>query len=106
MPTDPPAFTTIRVSVDEAVGERGDLTLTVPEKLNPLSSHTLGEIEQAARWFDTHDALKVIVVSGTGRAFSAGADVSSFGAAGSDGGRDPRDDADSGWRMEIGRAHV
>lgn len=99
MPTDPPAFTTIRVSVDEAVGERGDLTLTVPEKLNPLSSHTLGEIEQAARWFDTHDALKVIVVSGTGRAFSAGADVSSFGAAGSDGGRDPRDDADSGWRM-------
>jgi DNA-binding MarR family transcriptional regulator len=28
----------------------------------------------AARWFDTHDRLKVVVVSGSGRAFSAGAD--------------------------------
>lgn len=91
-----PTFDTIRVGVD---GERGELTLALPSKLNPLSSHTLGEIEHAARWFDTHDALKVIVVSGEGRAFSAGADISSFGSTGSGDGRDPRDDADSGWRM-------
>src|SRR3954453_22099450 len=89
-------FETIEVSVD---GERGALTLARPDKLNPLSSQTLNEIEQAARWFDTHDALKVVVVSGQGRAFSAGADVSSFGSGEPGGGRDPRDDADSGWRM-------
>ena len=93
-------FDTIDVSVE---GPRGALTLARPDKLNPLSSHTLDEIEQAARWFDTHDDLKVVVVSGQGRAFSAGADVSSFGAgdAGdrSRDGRTPRDDADSGWRM-------
>ncbi len=90
-----PSFDTIRVSVD---GARGELTLARPEKLNPLSSHTLREIEQAARWFDTHDELKVVVVSGEGRAFSAGADVSTFGS-GTDAVRLPHEDADSGWRM-------
>lgn len=89
-------FDTIEVSVN---GARGDLTLARPEKLNPLSSQTLNEIETAARWFDTHDELKVVVVSGRGRAFSAGADVSSFGAATDGAGRTPRDDGDSGWRM-------
>ena len=87
-------FDTIEVSVD---GPRGTLVLNRPDKLNPLSSHTLHEIETAARWFDTHDDLKVVVVAARGRAFSAGADVSSFGTPQND--RDPRDDADSGWRM-------
>ena len=75
--------------------------LARPNKLNPLSSQTLQEIEAAARWFDGHDDLKVVVVSGRGRAFSAGADVSSFGSGAGEGGseRPPRDDADSGWRM-------
>jgi enoyl-CoA hydratase/carnithine racemase len=90
-------FDTIEVSVD---GPRGELALGRPEKLNPLSSHTLNEIEAAARWFDGNDDLKVVVVCGRGRAFSAGADVSSFGA-GTEAApaRSPRDDADSGWRM-------
>lgn len=86
-------FDTIEVGVD---GPRGLLALDRPDKLNPLSTHTLGEIEAACRWLDTHDDLKVVVVSGRGRAFSAGADVSSFGDS-SD--RNPRDDADAGWRM-------
>jgi enoyl-CoA hydratase/carnithine racemase len=88
-------FDTIQVAVD---GPRGELVLNRPEKLNPLSSHTLREIEAAARWLDGHDELKVVVVSGRGRAFSAGADVSSFGGGGG-ADRPPRDDADSGWRM-------
>ena len=87
-------FDTIEVSV---TGGRGELTLARPEKLNPLSSHTLREIEAAARWFDQHDELKVVVVSGQGRAFSAGADLSSFGGGAPV--RSPRDDAESGWRM-------
>ena len=88
-------FDTIEVSVD---GPVGTLTLARPDKLNPLSSHSLNEIERAARWFDEHDELKVVVVSGRGRAFCAGADVSSFGDAAA-AQRSPRDDADSGWRM-------
>lgn len=43
-------FDTIEVHVD---GERGQLILNRPEHLNPLSSHTLDEIDAAARWFDT-----------------------------------------------------
>jgi enoyl-CoA hydratase/carnithine racemase len=93
-------FDTIAVAVE---GPRGTLELDRPDKLNPLSSQTLREIEAAARWFDRHDDLKVVVVSGRGRAFSAGADVSAFGGGGAGGDRaptrSPRDDGDSGWRM-------
>lgn len=93
-----PSFTTLRVSVD---GPRGALTLARPEKLNPLSTLTLREIEQAARWLDDQPGLKVVVVSGEGRAFSAGADVSAFGSgSGSvEGGSSPHLDAQAGWRM-------
>jgi len=88
-------FDTIEVSVD---GARGALVLDRPDKLNPLSSHTLHEIEIAARWFDGFDDLKVVVVAGKGRAFSAGADVAAFGS-GEAAARHPRDDGDTGWRM-------
>ena len=86
----PPAFDTIVVTVD---GPRGSLLLDRPDKLNPLSTHTLHEIELAARWFDEQPDLKVVVVSGAGRAFSAGADLSSFAASGQ-----PQD-REQGWRM-------
>jgi enoyl-CoA hydratase/carnithine racemase len=80
-----------------ADGKVGELLLDTPAKLNPLSSATLRSIEQAARWFDTHGDLRVVVVRGAGRAFSAGAALNAFG----DGVReeDPRHDSDSGWRM-------
>ena len=65
-------FTTIDVV---GAGARGALTLNRPDKLNPLSSTTLAEIDDAARWFDRHPTIKVVVVSGNGRSFSAGADL-------------------------------
>ena len=83
-------FDTVLATTD---GARGELLLNRPEKLNPLSSHTLHEIELAARWFDEHHELKVVVVSGAGRAFSAGADLSAFSAAA------PMEDRQVGWRM-------
>jgi enoyl-CoA hydratase/carnithine racemase len=71
-----PQFDTIAVDV---AGHRGTLLLNRPDKLNPLSTHTLYELEAAARWFDSHHDLKVVVVSGAGRAMSAGADLGGFG---------------------------
>lgn len=68
-------FATLRVAVDGAVGR---LTLDRPAKLNPLSPAALREIAQAARWFDEQRAVKVVVVTGAGRAFSAGADLEAF----------------------------
>ena len=68
-------FETVIAEVDGAVGR---LTLNRPEKLNPLSFTALTEIAAAARWFDGQPGVKVVIVSGAGRAFSAGADLDSF----------------------------
>lgn len=68
-------FTTIEV---DAEGARGFLTLNRPEKLNPLGTATLEELVAAARWFDDRPEVKVVLVSGRGRAFSAGADLGAF----------------------------
>jgi enoyl-CoA hydratase/carnithine racemase len=87
---DAPEFDSIVVAVE---GPRGSLTLNRPDKLNPLSTHTLHEIELAARWLDEHHDLKVVVVSGAGRSFSSGADLSAFSTAA------PMEDRQQGWRM-------
>jgi enoyl-CoA hydratase/carnithine racemase len=88
-------FDTIDVSAE---GARGALVLDRPDKLNPLSPHTLREIAAAARWFDTErPEVRVVVVSGRGRVFSAGADVSAFGERAEL--ADPRADADAGRLM-------
>ncbi len=80
--SDPPGFQTLRVS---ASGPVGGLLLDRPAKLNALSRELLGELVDAARWFDAQPGLKAVVVRGSGRAFSAGADISAF-AEGSSGG--------------------
>jgi enoyl-CoA hydratase/carnithine racemase len=68
-------FSTIEVSVSNA---RGVITLNRPSKLNPLSTVTLAELADAARFFDSRHEVKVVVVSGRGRAFCAGADLAAF----------------------------
>ena len=70
-------FTTIEVN---AAGSRGAVTLNRADKLNPLSTDTLRELADAARWFDQRPEVKVVVLAGKGRAFSSGADVSVFAA--------------------------
>ncbi|HEY6421576.1 MAG TPA: enoyl-CoA hydratase/isomerase family protein, partial [Candidatus Binataceae bacterium] len=65
-------FETIKVGVDGALGR---LTLNRPERLNAIGATMLRELAEAARWFDTHHDLRVVIVSGAGRAFSAGADL-------------------------------
>jgi len=62
----------VRREVDGAIGR---LTLARPDKLNALSRAVLEGLAEAARWFDQQDAVKVVVVSGEGRAFSAGFDL-------------------------------
>jgi enoyl-CoA hydratase/carnithine racemase len=68
-------FTTLRTEVDGPIGR---LTLGRPEKLNALSPQTLRELAQAAAWFDEQPDVRVVVVRGDGRAFSAGFDLGSF----------------------------
>ncbi len=68
-------FTTLTATAE---GRIGRLTLDQGDKLNPLSWQCLDEIARAARWFDDQREVTVVVVTGTGRAFSAGADLNSF----------------------------
>ena len=62
----------------EMKGSIGELRLARPEKLNPLSTQTLQEIARAARLFDEHREIKIVIVRGEGRAFSSGADLATF----------------------------
>lgn len=90
-------FSTIDVSVN---GARGEIALNRPEKLNPLSTATLLELVEAARTLDAERTVKVVIISGRGRAFSAGADLAAFA---SDDSSSPdmtaRDAADAGRLM-------
>ena len=86
-------FETLRIEVD---GMLGHLTLDRPSKLNPLSTQTLTELAAAARWFDEQREVKVVIVRGSGRAFSAGADLTSFAGPSE---LSPRDAADLGREM-------
>jgi enoyl-CoA hydratase/carnithine racemase len=80
----------------EVHGRIGHLTLDRPEKLNPLSTECLDELAAAAAWFDARPEVRVVIVSGAGRAFSAGADLSGFTGPGD---RPPRAGADAGRVM-------
>ena len=68
-------FETLQVAVDGSIGR---ITLNRPDRLNALSRQTLQELAGAARWFDEQRAVKVVVVSGNGRSFSAGFDLNDF----------------------------
>lgn len=87
--------TTIDVTSD---GTRGRITLNRPDKLNPLGTGTLNELVAAARWFDARPEVKVVVIGGNGRAFSAGADLAAF-VNPDQGAGDMREAADAGRRM-------
>ncbi|MFQ5699520.1 MAG: enoyl-CoA hydratase/isomerase family protein [Myxococcota bacterium] len=65
-------FETIRVEVEGALGR---ITLARPERLNALSNATMRELAAAARELDGRTEVRVVVVSGEGRSFSAGADL-------------------------------
>ncbi len=62
----------IRVSTEGPVGL---ITLHRPEALNALNGQITAEISAAAAAFDADDAIAAIVVTGSERAFAAGADI-------------------------------
>ncbi len=76
--------------------EDGVLTLTLnrPAKLNALTTLMLDELLQALDRADADDAVRAVIVTGAGRAFCAGADLSAgartFDAAARAGDRNAR----------------
>jgi enoyl-CoA hydratase/carnithine racemase len=88
-----PPFTTLRIEHESGTSV-ATLVLDRPERLNALSRVLLTEIVDACRWIDAAHELKVVVVRGSGRSFSAGFDLDDFAAPAT--GVSPRDSADLG----------
>jgi len=65
-------FETLEVEVHGPIGR---LVLNRPERLNAMSSMMLRELVEAARWFDSRQEVRVVILSGAGRAFCAGVDL-------------------------------
>lgn len=85
-----PTLECLRWSQDGPVGR---ITLARPEKLNALSARLLGEMIELCAWLHRRSDVRVVVVAGEGRAFSAGFDLGDFSAPTTG---DPRDGADLG----------
>ncbi len=62
-----------RVGTDGRVGR---ITLNRPEKMNALSQELLFEFNEALHDYEADDDIRVIIVRGAGRTFSAGYDLS------------------------------
>ena len=71
----PPELETIGIDVD---GDIGTLTLNRPKVLNAMSPELIGELVVAAAWLADRAPLRALIVTGEGRAFSAGGDVTWF----------------------------
>lgn len=57
----------------------GTLTLNRPEKLNAFAGRMREEIAEALEELERDEAVRVVVITGAGRGFCAGADVSYMG---------------------------
>ena len=66
---------TIESILTERRGRVGIVTLNRPQQLNALNDQLMDGLGEALREFDSDDAIGAIVITGSDRAFAAGADV-------------------------------
>ncbi|MCT1552190.1 enoyl-CoA hydratase, partial [Brevibacterium casei] len=65
-------FATILTSVDDGVAT---ITIDRPKALNALNLQVLTDITDAATAFDADDSVRAIIITGSEKAFAAGADI-------------------------------
>lgn len=71
----PPEMEMLALEID---GEIGTLTLNRPKSLNALNPEMIDELPALAAWLADSARLRALIVTGAGRAFCAGGDVSWF----------------------------
>jgi enoyl-CoA hydratase/carnithine racemase len=71
----PPQLNTIRIEID---GEIGTLTLDRPDAFNAMSPEMIGELTVAFAWLADRAKLRGLIITGAGKAFCAGGDVTWF----------------------------
>jgi len=72
---DKPALEQVLVDIK---GHVATITLNRPDQRNPLSARMLRDLATAFRWCKDEESVRVTVLTGAGRVFCAGADLSSF----------------------------
>lgn len=76
-------YKTLLISRDVKDSSVAILTLNRPDALNSFNTTMFRELQAAYKELDVDSSVRVIVVTGAGRAFCAGADISDgFGSAG------------------------
>ena len=65
-------FTTLKIELDGPVAR---LLLNRPDKANAMSEAMWAELPQAAAWLNTQKQVRVVILSGSGRHFTAGIDL-------------------------------
>ena len=64
----------------ETEGGIGWIRFNRPEKMNAIGALTRGQLAEAIKQAERDDAVRVVVLTGSGRAFSSGADVTEMSA--------------------------
>lgn len=72
----PPELATMEIELGE--GGIGTLTLNRPEAFNAMSPEMIAELPIVFSWFADQAPLRALIVTGAGKAFSAGGDVNWF----------------------------
>src|SRR4051812_10324089 len=70
------SYETLQVRVE--AGQVGVITLHRPKQLNALNDQLMDELGAALKAFEADDAIGCIVVTGSEKAFAAGADISAM----------------------------
>jgi len=70
------SYETIETRVE--AGKVGIITLNRPKALNALNDQLMTELGQALKAFDADEAIGCIIVTGSERAFAAGADIAAM----------------------------
>jgi enoyl-CoA hydratase len=77
--TTPKTYETVVVEQD---GRVGTITLNRPQALNALNSQMMKEVTGAAAEFDDDPDIGAIIITGSAKAFAAGADIKEMSALG------------------------
>ena len=91
-------FETLRYEVDEGVAT---VTLNRPGKLNAVTATSIEELIAVFDEADRDDAVRAVIVTGAGRAFCAGADLSGGRDTFSREGTSPIEHRDGGGRVTL-----
>ena len=71
----PPDLNTMRIEID---GEIGTLTLDRPDAFNAMSPEMIAELPIAFSWLADEAPLRALVLTGAGKAFCSGGDITWF----------------------------